>query len=132
MVVGKHDPESAQDGRWYADAELGEVAFKEVAYEVAAPCEAGCFGWRQKSARETAAQLKLVQAVASGLIQGESCQVVISNAAGQRFGTLPKECRRGAAEYKKAAWCAVAICENAQTAKDIRGMLDLVENHESA
>src|SRR5664279_2083480 len=118
VVVREHGPESAQDRRRHANAKLREITFKEVSHEVATPFEAGSIGGRQECAWKTTAQPKAVEKVETGLVQGESGQVMVGDTASQRFCALPKECRRGAAEHEESARFACAIDKDAQTSKD--------------
>ena len=56
VVVGDHDPESAEGGGGDVDAELGDIAFEESAEEILVPLRACRICGREIGARESATQ----------------------------------------------------------------------------
>jgi hypothetical protein len=134
LLVSEHRPEPAQGFRGDARTELWNVAFQVGANEIHAPAQAGGVGLSQQAVRETTAQPKRVQTIATDLTHIQRREFQITDAPGERLTGLPQQFDRRQAQHEKASRALTVppagIDEPAQAPKQVRRALDFVEYDE--
>ena len=130
VVVRHHRPEAAQGLGRRTDPELREIALQKGLEEGAAPLEAFRLAGGEERPWKSSAQPEAVQRGGSGLVESQAVEPVVADPAGERFGGLSQEVRRGAAQHEELRIEIRPVDQHPEQREELGTPLDLVEDHE--
>jgi hypothetical protein len=128
VQVSQHGPEAGHRRRRHVHAELRQVVVHEAVDCVRAPHRCVVIGRGRERGRKPAPQPEAPRRVDSDLGQGERGDFDHLHAAEKRFTCLPQHRRTRATQQKVLSWSVVTIDEHSQEAKELGGVLDLVDD----
>ena len=135
--MGSHLAEPVQGAGGNGHPQLRQVAFQERADEFLAPLVTGHIRFRQEApwkaaATPVSAQHGVVVLRRPHLRQEEGGQFEVADAAGQGFGTLAEQFRRGGPEHQQLAIPLAGVQHGAQHGKQLRCPLDFIQADQSS